>query len=239
MKRILLILSCVILSPLASCASRMQTQEIKELKDQVAELQRNFVDQNLRLAHIESRTEIIGQKTAELDARIQTISEQKQPAMDVLKLTPGDAPAPTPAPDDPTKPKRVITNEMLSRLDPIALYNETFLKLQKGRLNDAERGFKEFIELFPSHENADNAYYWLGEIQYSKANYAQALDMFTQILDTYPKGNKVPDAMVKIGYCHLKLGRVDEARKSFKRVMDEHPFSFAANQAQSKLEEIQ
>ncbi|MBI2889382.1 MAG: tol-pal system protein YbgF [Nitrospirae bacterium] len=220
-----------------SCVTQRQAQEVRDLRSQVSELQRNLVDVSMRVNNMDSRIEIVSQKVAELDARVQAGGSRQ--SLDVSKLPP--PPAAEPAASvavPPPAPQGAPVEKPVLRMDPISVYNGTFLKLQKGKLDEAEKGFREFIDLYPTHENADNAYYWLGEIYYSKGEFEPALRTFRELAEKYPKGNKVPDAMVKSGYCLLKLNRTEDAKVEFKKVIEEHPFSFAANQAQRKLEEL-
>lgn len=225
---------------LASCSGRAKDQELQDLKNQVAELQKNFADLNLRMNNVDSRIEIVNQKSTDIDTRVKALDAQRSSPVEITRVTPPAETAPKPAPstvEGATPPR--FTNENLEKMDPISLYNDTFLKLQKGKLEQAEKGFKDFVQLYPTHENADNAYYWIGEILYSRRSYPSALETFNSLIERYPKGNKVPDALVKVGYCYLQLGEIEKARENFQKVIDDHPFSFAASQAQRKLEEIQ
>jgi tol-pal system protein YbgF len=176
----------------------------------------------------------------EVDKRLQTVEQDKPKPLEITKIVPSTTDVPKPAPGAPpaSEPRKVLTNESIAKMDPISLYNDAFGKFQKGKLDDAERGFKEFLDLYPVHENADNAMYWQGEVKYARGQFQDALQLFNRVIEQYPKGNKVPDALVKIGYCHLRVNEIEQAKSSFKRVIEEHPFSFAANQAQRKLEEL-
>jgi TolA-binding protein len=50
-----------------------------------------------------------------------------------------------------------------------------------------------------------------------------------------PRGEKVPDALLKIGLCQKDLGDGAGAKRSWERVVREHPQSAAARQARALL----
>jgi tetratricopeptide (TPR) repeat protein len=52
----------------------------------------------------------------------------------------------------------------------------------------------------PDSEYAGNAQYWIGECYYTQRDYARALEAFNKVIERYPKGQKVPDALLKVGF---------------------------------------
>jgi TolA-binding protein len=59
------------------------------------------------------------------------------------------------------------------------------------------------------------------------------------VVTRYPRGNKVPDALLKLGYCQLQLGLRDAARKTLARVVADYPKSNPAALASAKLTELE
>lgn len=66
--------------------------------------------------------------------------------------------------------------------------------------------------MYPQSDLADNAYYWMGEIYYAGKNYPAAIQSFQTVMQLYPQGNKVPDAMLKMGYAYAKIRQYGVAR---------------------------
>lgn len=77
-------------------------------------------------------------------------------------------------------------------------YENALRLYQSGDYEGAIESLGEFIENHPQSELADNAHYWIGESYYDLKNYSQAWVELNRLLESYPKGNKVEDAMVKI-----------------------------------------
>ena len=85
-----------------------------------------------------------------------------------------------------------------------------------------------FLVKWPDHPNADNAMYWRGECYFAKGEYAHAAEEFEGTIARFPFGNKVPDALLKLGLCHQKLGNAPKAKAYFDRLQRDFPRSEAA-----------
>lgn len=140
----------------------------------------------------------------------------------VLKSTAGAAP---PAPQAPT-------------LDPQALYMEGYRQVVSKDFAGGGDTLKRFLELYPAHELADNAQYWLGEVYYGIADWEGAVLEFSKVVKVYPDGDKVPSAMLKLGYAFQKLGADKEARVVLEGLIEKHPKSPEAANAKAKLKEL-
>ena len=81
---------------------------------------------------------------------------------------------------------------------------------------------------YPHHGYADNAQYWIGECYYDLKQYKAAVREFRRVVERYPHGNKVPEAMLKIGVSQLATGDGREGRQqleSLRRMYPKHPAS--------------
>lgn len=140
--------------------------------------------------------------------------------------TPGDAPRQQPE-------KLAAKAERAS--DPKAEYTRYFQALRAGNHAFAITGFGHFVERHPRHSYADNALYWLAEAHYDQRAYRVALDAFGKVQREYPRGNKVPDALLKIAYCHIALGETDKARTALTELTERYPKSRPAQLATERL----
>lgn len=108
--------------------------------------------------------------------------------------------------------------------------------VKAGKTADAVTALRAFLKNFPRHEYADNAQYWLGEAYYASKDYQHALVEFRATIETYPRGNKVPDALLKVGYCYSALGQADKARAVLEQVVNLYPKTEPAALAAKRLE---
>jgi len=101
---------------------------------------------------------------------------------------------------------------------------------------DAVAALRAFLTKHPRHDYADNAQYWLGEAHYAQKDYPRALVEFRNVIETYPRGNKVPDALLKVGYCYQALGQAEKSRAVLEQVVNLYPKTEPAVIAAKRLE---
>ena len=93
--------------------------------------------------------------------------------------------------------------------------------------------FMDFIAKYPKHPLAGNAQYWIGEAYWAQRDYRQALVEFEKVFEH--GAAKAPDALLKIGLCHLRLNDVARAQLAWQRVVNEYPKSESATMARSLI----
>lgn len=122
--------------------------------------------------------------------------------------------------------------------EAVALYRQSFAALKSGRHDQAMRGFRELLRAHPGHELADNAQYWIGECFYDRKDFGQAVREFRRVIERYPNGNKVPDALLKVGFSYLSLGSPEAGRQTLSQLQRSYPRHEAAALAASRLAEL-
>ena len=99
--------------------------------------------------------------------------------------------------------------------NPQEQYNYAFGLLRQGDYGDAEQAFSEFVRLNAGDPLAGNAQYWLGETYYVRKDWEKAASTFLAGYQKYPKGNKAPDSLVKLGMTLTNLNQKPEACSAF------------------------
>jgi tol-pal system protein YbgF len=99
----------------------------------------------------------------------------------------------------------------------------------------AIQGFAEYARRYSSTDLTDNAIYWIGECNYSKKLYKEAIDAFTQLLNAYKTSDKAAAALLKKGLAYLELGEKQQAVINLQYVIYEHPGSKEADLARDRL----
>ena len=61
---------------------------------------------------------------------------------------------------------------------------------------------------------------------------------FSVVVDDYPRSRKVPDALLKLGFCNYELKRWDDARTSLARVQADFADTTAARLAEQRLQRM-
>jgi tol-pal system protein YbgF len=134
--------------------------------------------------------------------------------------------APRPAPVTTVVKPRVANNGQLAALPagtPKAQYDYAYGLLMKRDLPKAEAALKAFIVNHPEHELADNATFWLGETYYTRKNYKEAIRVYYNAYKKYPKGNKAPAVLLKLGMSLATIGEKESACSAYDELAKSHP----------------
>lgn len=121
--------------------------------------------------------------------------------------------------------------------DESSVYGDAFAAMKAGRYEEAARGFQTYLAKYPRGPRADNATYWLGEAQFMQQQYEAALKSF-QAVAAFPESRRLPDAMLKVGYCQYELKAFKNARATFQKVVSTYPDTDAAAQARMRIEKL-
>ncbi len=134
------------------------------------------------------------------------------------------------------EPDRADTEAKEALPDPGTLYMDALnkLRIEKDYLNGLEE-FRRFLSLFPKHELADNAQYWIGEIYYGQGDWERAALEFNKVREGYPEGDKLSAALLKLGLCFEKLGDTESATSLLESVIEKYPDSSEAELAKEHL----
>lgn len=109
-----------------------------------------------------------------------------------------------------------------------SIFTAAELDRSRGNIELARSGFQEFLSKYPDSEEADDATYWLGDLDYGDAEFASALDYFNMVIQNYPASERVPSAMYKGRTCLMELDREEEAWDMGGRLLELYPNSSEA-----------
>ena len=97
----------------------------------------------------------------------------------------------------------------------------SFLKI--GDYNTAERAFREFVSSNPEHNLAGNAQYWYAETFRIRQLYTDAASAYLEGYQKYPKGEKAPINLLKLGVSMVQIGEKDQGCKMIDGVEKQYP----------------
>lgn len=107
--------------------------------------------------------------------------------------------------------------------DPQKQYEAAFELLNKQDYDRAEKAFIDFIAKNKTHTLAGNAQYWLGETYFVRGRYAEAARTFAEGVQSYPKNNKAPDNLLKLGVTLAQLNQKNDACTALKQLGVRYP----------------
>ncbi len=205
----------------------VQNQSLVNLTQQVGAMERRDDEIQGRIEELEHNAATTADRQrqlyADIDSRIQQLesslrSRSAQSVLDGGTLSPGQLPVPGGSDRDN--------------------YQAAFELLKEQRYEPAAMAFQQFLVTFPDSELADNAQYWLAESHYVTQKFDKALEEFGVVIDKFPRSRKVPDALLKMGYCNYELKRWKGARAALERVRSEYPETTAARLAGQRLDRM-
>ena len=98
-------------------------------------------------------------------------------------------------------------------LSPEKQYRFAMGFLEVGDYNTAERAFREFVLSEPDNELAGNAQYWYAETFRIRQLYTDAATAYLEGYQKYPKGEKAPINLLKLGVSMVQIGEKDQGCK--------------------------
>ena len=97
----------------------------------------------------------------------------------------------------------------------------SFLKV--GDYGTAERAFREFVIINPDHKFAGNAQYWYAETFRIRQLYTDAASAYLEGYQKYPKGDKAPINLLKLGVSMVQIGEKEQGCKMIEGVEKQYP----------------
>ena len=111
----------------------------------------------------------------------------------------------------------------------------SFLKI--GDYNTAERAFREFVKKNPEHKLAGNAQYWYAETFRIRQLYTDAASAYLEGYQNYPKSDKAPINLLKLGVSLVQIGEKDQGCLMISGVKKQYPNANESVIQKAKYEE--
>ena len=108
-------------------------------------------------------------------------------------------------------------------LSPEKQYEFATSFLKVGDYSTAERAFREFVLSNSEHELAGSAQYWYAETFRIRQLYTDAASAYLEGYQKYPKGNKAPINLLKLGVSMVQIGEKDQGCKMINGVELQYP----------------
>jgi len=120
--------------------------------------------------------------------------------------------------EEPEKRKSLLPNKPTQEQYEFAV---SFMKI--GDYETAEFALREFIDKKKDHDLAGNVQYWYGETFRIRQLYSDAATAYLDGYQNYPKSDKAPDNLLKLGITMVQLGEKDQGCKMISGLKKEYP----------------
>jgi len=111
----------------------------------------------------------------------------------------------------------------------------SFLKV--GDYNMAERAFREFVDNNPEDKLSGNAQYWYAETFRIRQLYTDAASAYLEGYQKYPKSEKAPINLLKLGVSLVQIGEKDQGCLMIAGVKKQYPNATQSVLQKAKYEE--
>jgi tol-pal system protein YbgF len=118
------------------------------------------------------------------------------------------------------------------------LFAAAYSDYSRGNYDLAISEFKQYVEIYPSSELADNAQYWIGEILYTQKKLPEAIAEFEKVKTVNPNGDKTAVALYKRGLILLEMGNKEAAIAQFHVIFKEYPKTKEGELATQQLQQL-
>jgi tol-pal system protein YbgF len=198
----------------------------KELLDQVQQLRRSLLDLNnqieaLRadLAKQRGGDEQLARDVAELQRRQKDIAQGVDDRIRKLE------------------PQKVAVDgkEFLADAEEKRQYDEAFALIRSGDFPGAASTLIAFGKRFPASGYLDSVRFWLGNAQYGKREYKEAIASFRGFIAGAPDHSRVPEALLAVANCQAEMKDNKGARVTLADLVKRFPLSEAAQAGKERL----
>jgi tol-pal system protein YbgF len=197
-----------------------------QMADQLSQLKRSLLDLNNQLeamrgelARMRGQDEQLTRDVAELQRKtkdVQSGIDERIRKLEPISVTLDD-------------------KQFLADPEEKRLYDEAFGQIRNGDFVAAATGLSTFLRRYPLSGYAHSATFWLGNAQYGKREYREAIASFRSLLSSRPDHPKAPEAMLAIANCQIELKDSKGARKTIGELVQAYPKSEAAQAGRERL----
>ena len=116
---------------------------------------------------------------------------------------------------------------------PMAAYEEALGAFKSKKYDDAAASFQKMLDDKVPDEIADNCHYWIGESDFGKKKYSDAMAEFDAVLK-YRRSGKKGDAQFMIAQCYERTGQKAKAKEAFEKVVKDYPTNAHVKKAKAR-----
>ncbi len=109
---------------------------------------------------------------------------------------------------------------------------------QRGNLETARDAFRNFLAVYPGHEFAPDAQYWVARTYEDEEDPGGALEEYRRLTELYPDSSRAPAALFRRAMIEAGRGNTAVARRLFVQIESGYPNSPEAPEARREREKL-
>ena len=201
-------------------AQRVRQAELNaQLLEQISQIKRSLLDLNGQLevlradnAKLRGQEENLARDVAELQRKQKDVQQGIDER--VRKLEPQKV--------------SVDGKEFLADVEEKRQYEDAMNLLRKGDFGPAASALSGFQRRFPSSGYNDSVLFWLGNAQYGKREFKDAIASFRALVAASPDHPRAAEALLSVANCQIELKDNRGAKRTVDDLLKAYPKSEAA-----------
>jgi len=117
--------------------------------------------------------------------------------------------------------------------EAMTAYEAALQTFNSKAYDDAVSRFQALLDSGVGGELADNCHYWIGESNYGKKNYQEAIKHFEMVFE-FDKSEKLADAHFMLAQCLERTGNKQRAKTEYETVVNDFPMSGNVGRARER-----
>lgn len=207
--------------------------EIEELRTEMSQLMGRFEE----AAHFSKKTSEENQALMEsVDRRMTAIEKSLSDMQERIDGYAREIESIKPAAAEPVETGQA--KEEGVKIPATDVYKTGLEAIKAGNTEKARQSFRKYLEDYPNEPLANNAQFWIGESFFDEGNYEQAIIEYDDVIKKYPRGGKVPAAMLKQAMAFEKINDAKTASTLYKKLIVQHPETEQAKVAKKMLNKL-
>lgn len=200
--------------------------QAEQMNAQLQQLQRSLLELNNQLERLRSdlaaqrgQDEQIARDVAELQRRQKDIAQGVDERIRRFE------------------PQKVSVDgkEFLADPDEKKLYDDAVALLRGGDFAATAAALQAFVRRYPASGFVDSARFWLGNAQYGKRDYRDAIATFRAFVAAAPQHPRAPEALLALANSQLEMKDPKGARVTLNELLKTYPQSEAAQAGRERL----
>ena len=208
-------------------AQRVRQAELNaQLLEQISQLKRSLLDLNNQLellradnAKLRGQEENLARDVAELQRKQKDVQQGIDER--VRKLEPQKV--------------SVDGKEFLADAEEKRQYEEAMGLLRKGEFAQAASALQAFQKRFPASGYNDSVLFWLGNAQYGKREFKDAIASFRALVAASPDHPRAAEALLSVANCQIELKDNRSAKRTVDDLLKAYPKSEAAQAGKERV----
>ncbi len=135
------------------------------------------------------------------------------------------------------EPQKVTLDdkEFLADPDEKRQFEEGLAAVRRGEFDRAATTLGSLLRRWPGSGYREAALFWLGNAQYGKRDYKEAMSSFRALVTAAPDYPKAPEALLAIANCQAELKDTKSAKRTIEELVKTYPKSEAAQAGRERL----